>query len=217
MAKIGWGRILAGVATAAAAGAAYVYFKQRTARAPRHETLFAEGGFEIRRYPPLLVIETSQHGSRDRALGNGFGLLADYMFGEGRDGDEIPITMPVLAAPLADGGWRIRFLIPQGIDRAALDMPGHGIDIAELPARDVAVISVPGKPGDRLFAARAAELRRWIKAQGRTAAGEPEHAYYNSPLKPGTALPNELFIPLAGSIDGMSDQLLPKNNSSKPS
>lgn len=197
MARIGWGRVLAGVATAAAAGAAYIYFKQRTARAPLYETLFAEGGFEIRRYPPLLVIETCQHGSRDRALGNGFGLLADYMFGEGRDGEEIPITMPVLAEPMAEGGWRIRFLIPQDIEREALAPPGQGIDIAEIPARDVAVVSVPGKPGDRLFATRAADLRRWIKAQGRTTAGGAEHAYYNSPLRPGTALPNELFIPLA--------------------
>ncbi|ATE65970.1 SOUL family heme-binding protein [Rhizorhabdus dicambivorans] len=202
MAKIGWGRILAGVATAAAAGAAYIYFKQRAARAPLHETLASEGGFEIRRYPALLVVETVQYGSRDRALGNGFGVLADYMFGEGREGEEIPITMPVLAEPFGDGGWRVRFLIPQGIARESLEPPGEGIAIAEIPAREVAVISVPGKPSDRLFSARTAELRRWIKARGRVAAGGPEHGYYNSPLKPGTALPNEVLIPLADDADG---------------
>lgn len=197
MAKIGWGKILAGVATAAAAGAAYVYFKQRAARAPIHETLLSEGGFEIRRYPALLVLETAQYGTRDRALGNGFGLLADYMFGEGRDGEEIPIAMPVLAEALPGDAWRIRFLLPQGIDRDSLDPPGQGISIAEIPAREVAVVSVPGKPTDRLFAAKADELGRWIEAQGRRPAGEVEHAYYNSPLKPGTTLPNELFVPLA--------------------
>ncbi|MBO9378598.1 heme-binding protein [Sphingomonas histidinilytica] len=197
MAKIGWGKILAGVATAAAAGAAYVYFKQRAARAPIHETLASDGPFEIRRYPALLVIETAQYGKRDRALGNGFGLLADYMFGEGRGGEEIPITMPVLAGALPGDAWRIRFLLPQGIDRESLDPPGPGISLAEIPAREVAVISVPGKPTDRLFAAKADELGRWIEGQGRRAAGDVEHAYYNSPLKPGTTLPNELFIPLA--------------------
>ncbi|ABQ67221.1 SOUL family heme-binding protein [Rhizorhabdus wittichii] len=197
MAKIGWGKILAGVATAAAAGAAYVYFKQRAARAPIYETLASEGGFEIRRYPALLVLETAQYGTRDRALGNGFGLLADYMFGEGRDGEEIPIAMPVLAEALPGDAWRIRFLLPQGIDRDGLDPPGPGISIAEIPAREVAVIAVPGKPTDRLFAAKAGELGRWIAAQGRKPAGEVEHAYYNSPLKPGTTLPNELFVPLA--------------------
>jgi hypothetical protein len=205
MAKIGWGKILAGVATAAAAGAAYIYFKQRAARAPIYETLLTDGGFAIRRYPPLLVIETEQHGSRDRALGNGFGLLADYMFGEGREGEEIAITMPVLAEPITDQQWRIRFLLPIGTDRDRLELPGQGISVRELPARTVAVITVSGKPTDRLFAARTAELRRWLKAGNRTAAGGPEHAYYNSPLKPGTALPNEVLIPLEVASTGVAD------------
>jgi len=196
MARFGWGKILAGVAATAAAGAAYIYFKQRAARPPVHETLLSEGGFEIRRYPALLVLETIQHGSRDRALGNGFGLLADYMFGEARKGEEIPITMPVLTAPLADAAWRVRFLLPESQDRAALEMPGPGISLAEIPAREVAVISVPGKPTDRGFAARTAELEQWITGQGRTAAGTAELAYYTSPLKPEAGRANEVLIPL---------------------
>lgn len=196
MAKIGWGRILAGVATVAAAGAAYVYLKQRSARVPAHETLITEGAFEIRRYPALLAIETVQYGSRDRALGNGFGLLAKYMFGEGREGDEIPITMPVLATPMAEGGWRIAFLLPTGVARETLDPPGEGIAFAEIAAGEVAVIAVPGKPADRLFASKAGELKRWIKARGRVPGGELVHGYYNSPLEPGTPRANEIFVPL---------------------
>jgi hypothetical protein len=197
MAKIGWGRILAGVAATAAAGAAYLYFRQRAARAPAYERLLAEDGFEIRRYPALLVIETTQNGSRDRALGNGFGLLADYMFGEGREGEEIPIAMPVLTVPLADGAWRVRFLIPDGYARDGLEPPGPGIAIVELPAREVAAVAVPGKPTDRSFAARTADLRRWIEARGRAISGPAEYADYNSPMKPGTTCPNEVLIPLA--------------------
>lgn len=200
MAKIGWGRILAGVATAAAAGAAYVYFKQRAGRAPLYETLLSDGDITLRRYPALLVIQTVQHGSRDRALGNGFGRLANVMFGDGREREEIPITMPVLTATLADGGWLIRFLLPQGIDRRRLEPLGDDLTIAEIPERDVAAISVSGKPSDRLFAARAAELRRWMKAHKRSASGSPEHAYYNSPLEPGTKLNNELLIPLTAAV-----------------
>ncbi len=200
MAKIGWGKVLAGLAATAAAGAAYVYYKQRTARAPIYESLLNDGAYEIRRYPALLVIETLQNGSRDRALGNGFGLLADYMFGEGRDGDEIPITMPVLTAPVADGVWCVRFIIPEGFDRESLETPGPGITIAEIPAREVAVVSVPGKPSDRSFAQKSAELERWIKSRRRKSAGPPEHAYQNSPLKPGTSHANEVLIPLAGCL-----------------
>lgn len=197
MAKIGWGKILTGIAATAAAGAAYIYLKQRAARAPIYETLLSESGYEIRRYPALLVIETAQNGSRDRALGNGFGLLADYMFGEGREGEEIPITMPVLTAPIAEDAWRVRFLLPEGCDRATLEAPGPGITVVDIPEREVAVVSVPGKPTDRLFAAKAAELQRWIRTHRRKASGPAEHAYYNSPLEPGTARSNEVLIPLA--------------------
>lgn len=197
MAKIGWGRVLAGVATVAAAGAAYVYLRQRASRAPIYQLLLSDGAFQIRRYPALLVIETTQYGSRDRALGSGFGQLAGYMFGEGRDGDELPITMPVLSEAAGKAVWRIRFLLPAGMERAALEPPGDGIHIAEIPARDVAVMSVPGKPGDRLFNARAAELMRWIAVHRRSAAtGGVSHAYYNSPLEPGTAHPNEIWVPV---------------------
>lgn len=198
MAKIGWGKILAGVAATAAAGAAYIYLRQRAPRAPIYETLLSDGACEIRRYPALLVIETLQNGSRDRTLGNGFGLLADYMFGEGREGEEIPITMPVLTVQEADGVWRVRFIIPEGVDRAALEAPGPGISIAEIPAREVAVVSVPGKATDRSFAAKTAELERWMKSRRRKRAGPAEHVYYNSPLKPGTSHPNEVMIPLSG-------------------
>ena len=197
MAKVGWGKILAGVATAAAAGAAYIYFKQRAAKTMLYERVSSDGAFEVRRYPAMLAIQTIQHGSRDRALGNGFGLLAGYMFGEGREGEEIPITMPVLAESLADGAWRISFLIPEGHDRASLVPPSQGIVIGGIPAREVAVVSVPGKPSDRLFAAKTAELRQWIEAGQMTAASTVEHGYYNSPLEPGPARPNEILIPLA--------------------
>ena len=197
MAKIGWGKILAGVATAAAAGAAYIYLRQRAAKSPPYERVLTDGAFEIRRYPALPVIETVQQGSRDRALGNGFGLLASYMFGEGREGEEIPITMPVLALPIEGGAWRIRFLLPEGRDCAEMEPPGSDILLDELPPREMAVIAVPGKPTDRLFAAKTAELQRWIKAQRRSAAGAAEHAYYNSPLEPGTMHPNEILVPLA--------------------
>jgi len=198
MAKIGWGKILAGVATAAAAGAAYIYLKQRATKALLYERVLSDGAFEIRRYRAMLAIQTIQHGSRDRALGAGFGLLAGYMFGEGREGEEIPITMPVLAESLGDGAWRISFLMPEGIDRESLEPPAQGIVVGEIPAREMAVVTVPGKPTDRLFAAKTAELQQWIKAGQRTAGGAVEHGYYNSPLEPGPVRPNEILIRLVG-------------------
>lgn len=196
MAKIGWGKVLAGVAAAAAAGATYLYLKERAAKAPESEKLFGEGVFEIRRYPALLVAETIQHGSRDRALGNGFGLLADYIFAESREGDELPMMVPVLGSAVEGGDWKIRFLMPADQTRETLPEPGPGVAIAEIPERELAIIKFSGKPDDKTLAAKEAELRLWIAAQGRDAAGPVEHGYYNSPLRPGPMRQNEVMIPL---------------------
>lgn len=201
MAKLGWGKILAGVAAVAAGGAAYVYLRQRAARAPLYQTLLTDGHYEIRRYPALLAIETIQHGSRDRALGTGFGLLSDYMFGEKREGDEIAMSLPFLAEPLSPGSgqrdWRIRFLIIGDYSAATLPPPGEGIVVIEIPAREVAAVKVGGPPSDRSFASSTKALSGWLQGKSRVARGAPEQAYYNSPLIPGPVRPNEVLIPLA--------------------
>lgn len=197
MAKIAWGKILAGVAAAAVAGATYAYFKDRSSRTAAFQGLLSEGAFEIRHYPEMLALETIQHGSRDRALGNGFGLLADYMFGEAREGGEIPMTAPVLAVAQPDGGWSIRFLLPDDQPRDGLPELPQGIGLVAFPARTVAVVKFSGKADDRLFSSKEAELRTWIAARTREASGAAEQAYYNSPLRPGPIRQNEIMIPLS--------------------
>ncbi len=197
MAKIGWGKWLAGAVAVAAGGAAYVYLKDRGPK-PIHELLLAEGAYEIRAYPALLAIETVQHGSRDRALGNGFGLLADYMYGDGREGEPIPMIVPFMAEPASGGSWRVRFLIPEGFTADTLPPLPEGVSVVAIPARQMAAVKIAGKPDDRLFAAKGDELLAWVTAKGRAAAGTVRHAYYNSPLRPGPMRQNEVLVPLVG-------------------
>jgi hypothetical protein len=196
MAKIGWGKWLAGAVAVAAGGAAYVYLRQRQANTPIHTTILSDGAFEIRQYPALMMLETLQHGSRDRALGNGFGLMADYMFGESRDGAEIPIAVPFFAVPLSEGRWKIRFILPADQAREGFPALGEGLDLVDIPPREMAAISFPAKLGEAFYGAKERDLSDWIGRQGRSIGGGREHAYYNSPLKPGTSRPNELLVPL---------------------
>jgi hypothetical protein len=193
MARIGLGKILAGVAGVAAAGAAWMYFREKSIETPDHETIECDGAFEIRRYPALIVAETRQHGARDRALGNGFGLLADYIFAESREGEEIAMTAPVFAVPVAKD-WTIRFVMPRSIDRDDLPKPGRGVTIAEVPSRTVAVLRFGGRADDKLLASREAELRAWLEERGIAAVGAIEHAFYDSPIMPGPLRQNEVMV-----------------------
>lgn len=216
MARIGIGKVLAGAAgiaaAGAAAGAAWFYLKEKQIETPEHELLSGDGPFELRRYPALLVAETVQKGRRDRALGNGFGLLADYIFAETRGGEEIAMTKPVLAAPVpdkttkidmtapvlaereAEGGWRIRFVMPGQWTKDTLPEPGPGVTIAEIPARRVAAVKFSGRADDALLAQKEAELYRWIEEQGLKPVKGVEHAFYNSPFMPGPLRNNEVMF-----------------------
>jgi len=196
MAKIGLGKILAGVAGVAAAGAAFMYFREKSIETPDHETIDSDGAFEIRRYPALIVAETRQHGSRDRALGNGFGLLADYIFAESREGEEIAMTAPVLATP-EGRDWTIRFILPKALTREEIPEPGRGVTIADLPARTVAVLRFGGRADDKLMTAKEGELRAWLEEHGIEATGPIEHAFYDSPIMPGPLRQNEVMAPIA--------------------
>lgn len=198
MARIGLGRILAGVAGAAAAGAAWMYFREKSIETPDHETVESEGPFEIRRYPALIVAETRQHGSRDRALGNGFGLLADYIFAESREGEEIAATAPVFAVPEGKD-WTIRFVMPKALGREDLPAPGRGVAITALPPRTVAVLRFGGRADDRLIAAKETELRERLADRGIDPIGPIEHAFYDSPIMPGPLRQNEVMTEIAGA------------------
>ena len=189
---IGLGKILAGVAGIAAAGAAWMYFREKSVETPDHETLESDGAFEIRRYPSLVVAETRQHGSRDRALGNGFGLLADYIFAESREGEEIAMTAPVFAVPVAKD-WLIRFVMPRMLKREDLPKPGRGIVISDIPSRRVAVLRFGGRADDRLLKTKEEELLSRLAERGIAAAGPIEHAFYDSPIMPGPLRSNEVM------------------------
>jgi len=197
MARIGWGKILAGVVGVAAAGATYFYLRERSSETPKHEVLRSEGAFELRRYPALLVAETVQRGRRDRALGNGFGLLADYIFAESREGEEIAMTAPVLAQVEGKGAWRIRFIMPSVWTRGTLPKPGPGVAIGEVPERRVAAVKFGGRADNQSLAAKEVELREWLDKEGLSAASGAEHAFYNSPFIPGPLRHNEVLIEVA--------------------
>lgn len=197
MARIGLGKILAGVAGVAAAGAAWMYFREKSIETPDHETIENDGSFEIRRYPALIVAETHQHGSRDRALGNGFGLLADYIFAESREGEEIDMTAPVFVVPKGRD-WTVRFVMPKALAREDLPKPGRGVAITEVPARTMAVLRFGGRADDKLIAAKEEELRQRLTERGIAATGPIEHAFYDSPIMPGPLRQNEVMAEVGG-------------------
>lgn len=188
-----WGA--AGVGLAVAAGAGYFLYKEKSAEQPNHDVVEADGDFEVRSYPEIIVAETVNAGAREQALDAGFGELADYIFAKSRPGGQIAMTSPVLSTS-GDGGRVTRFVMPSHLSREQLPVPPVGVTIATVPARRLAAIRFTGQVDDAILAEREAQLRSWLGAKKIEVTGEVEHAFYNSPFIPGPMRRNEVLLPV---------------------
>lgn len=213
------GKAALAVGTVAVVGGLGYYLYERNTEQPNYRLLLADGSFELREYPPLLVAESFQTGERKDALNRGFRQLAGYIFAKSRGGERISMTAPVvqdreqiaMTAPVVQdqnsrGTWRMRFIMPAKYSRATLPQPPDGVSIAEIPSRRVAAVKFSGSGEDSVLAAREAELRHWMSAKELQAVGGAEYAFYNSPFIPTFMRRNEILIPIA------SDRERPKSD-----
>ena len=204
--------VMAGAAVGAAllGGAAYYYFRERSQEEPEFRALESDGDHQIRDYPALTVAETLVNGPRREALDKGHRILADFLTAKSRDGEELPMLNPVIqdsGAPMAsdpplfdddlEGAWRTRVIMPAGLGADELPEPPDGVDLVELPARKVAVVSFSGRWTDALFAEQEDRLRGWLTKRGIKSRGEPEYAFYNSPMIPGPLRRNEVWLAIS--------------------
>jgi hypothetical protein len=195
------------VAGAALIGAAFYVLHERQTEEPEFRALKTDGDFQIREYGAMTVAETVVQGPRKSALSQGFEIIADYIFAKSRDGEKIAMTVPVTQdsgdpmasdPPLFDddleGAWRTRFVMPAG--RTADDLPKApaSIELVDLAPRKVAVVSFAGRADDALLAEQEDRLRGWLARHGEKAGGEPEYAFYNSPIIPGPLRRNEVWL-----------------------
>lgn len=198
------------VAGAALIGGAFYVLQERQTEEPDFRALKTDGDFQIRDYGALTVAETVVRGPRKQALSDGFQIIADYIFAKSRDGEKIAMTVPVTqdaGDPMAsdppmfddelEGAWRTRFVMPAG--RTSQDLPEapESIELVDLAPRRVAVVSFSGRADDKMLAEQEDRLRGWLARNGEKAGGEPEYAFYNSPMIPGPLRRNEVWLALS--------------------
>ena len=194
-------RWIAAGAGLAAVGAAAAYAQYRQTEEPDFAVMRADGDFELRDYPALIVAEVSNVGSRERASGASFRRLAAYIFAQDRPegGEKIAMTAPVLQEETRPGEWRMRFVMPSRYTLATLPPAPDDITLAEMPPRRMAAVRFSGNGGQRDLALMEARLRDWMMGQGLMPAGEAEFAFYDAPMVPGPLRRNEVLIPVAPS------------------
>ena len=199
----------AAIVGAALVGGAVYYFREKATPGPEYRVLVTDGEFELRAYPEIIVAETMIEGPRKEALNQGFRALADYIFAKSRDGEELPMSVPVLQDSgqatttdglmfddTAEGQWRVRFVMPEGRARDDLPEAPAGINLVEVPARRVAAVKFSGVADDGRLTEQEDLLRGWLQRRGEDVAREPEYAFYNSPMIPPPLRRSEVLLPL---------------------
>lgn len=175
---------------------------------PNYEVIKSEGDIEIRQYAPMIIAEVQMSGAREEAIGDGFRLLADYIFGNNSVKQEIAMTAPVqqqesmkiaMTAPVqqqsAGDDWQVSFVMPSEFKMETLPKPNNEhVALKEVPAKEFAVITFSGTNSDENVQQNEEILLEYVEANNLSVIGTPKYAFYNPPWTLPPMRRNEVMI-----------------------
>lgn len=180
---------------------------------PPHEVVQVHEGFDLRRYAPMLVVETDMPGGRDAGGNAAFRRLFDYIAGNNRArqkiemtvpvvmgpaGEKIDMTVPVLTQPGAGGEPTMQFVLPARFTPETAPQPvDPALRLRLLPEQWLAVRRYSGRTTEANFREAADALRQALPAAGLAATGPARMAVYDGPFTPWFLRRNEALLPVA--------------------
>jgi hypothetical protein len=185
-----------------------VYERATTERVP-YETVESFDGVERRRYPGVVLVETT---AADE--GTAFRRLARYLGGANEAGVEVPMTAPVatrddadrsggvevpMTAPVrsreAEGSVTMSFYLPASLDRTSAPLPTEsGVRLVVEPPRTLAVRSFSWVATEGRVARERERLLATLATHGVEPTGEPFLMRYNAPWTPPFLRTNEVAV-----------------------
>lgn len=155
------------------------------------------GDIEIRDYDTLIVAETAVTGERKEAIGQGFRIIADYIFGNNAQSNKVAMTAPVMQTG-SEGAWKIRFVMPASYSMVALPRPNNNkVTLREIPDSRFAVVRFSGVAGESNLKKHIELLAHFINEQNLTVLSEPVFAFYNPPWTLPFLRRNEVMVEIS--------------------
>ena len=125
---------------------------------PEYKVFATEKNIQIRDYAPMIVAETQVTGERDKAISEGFRIIADYIFGNNLSSKKVAMTAPVtqqasekiaMTAPVTQQGegnsWQVRFVMPASFTLETLPKPKNpAVQLKEIKGKRFAVMRFSG-------------------------------------------------------------------------
>ena len=173
---------------------------------PGYKILKTEGNIQLRRYDPMIIALVNVNGTRRDAIGKGFRLLADFIFGdnvaqrtigdptETRESIKIAMTAPV-QQQLVDSGWQISFVMPSKYTTGTLPSPTNKlITIRTEDSRDFFTITFSGMNSDQNLEENQNILMKYLEINNILTNTKPVYAFYNPPWTLPFLRRNEILI-----------------------
>ena len=181
---------------------------------PKYSVVEKRSPFEIRSYGPMILAEVQVEGNLDEASGQGFRLIAAYIFGQNQVNEKIAMTAPVsieektsqgakiaMTAPVGiepkAGKWTVSFVMPAEYTMESIPRPiNPQVQLRQIPAVKKAVIGFTGFYNEKKVAEKTLELEQWMKVRNLQSSGVPNFARYNPPWTLPFMRRNEVMINL---------------------
>lgn len=166
---------------------------------------------EIRDYAPMIVAEAEVSKEREEAIGQGFRMIADYIFGNNIAAQKVAMTAPVtqqisekiaMTAPVTQQGegnsWNIRFVMPSNYTLATLPKPKNdAVKLKEINGKRFAAIRFSGMGSDESLKAHTDKLNQFLKEHQLNAISSPKYAFFNPPWTLPFMRRNEVMVEIS--------------------
>lgn len=164
---------------------------------PKYTVVDTDHSFEIRDYPAMIVAEVEVSGARKQAIGKGFRVIADYVFGDNLSSQKVAMTAPVTQQ--AEGKfWQVRFIMPASYTMQTLPKPKNpDVKLKAFVGKRFAVMRFSGLAGNDSLKSHTDELDEFLNAKKLTALTAPTFAFYNPPWTVPFMRRNEVMIEVA--------------------
>ncbi|MEM8982783.1 MAG: heme-binding protein [Pseudomonadota bacterium] len=177
---------------------------------PTYTVLATYDEFEIRRYQPYLVAETTVDGDFEASGNAAFRLLAGYIFGDNAPAEKMAMTVPVtrqdtvgekmaMTTPVTRqnnaSSTTYQFVMEAKYTLASLPKPlDPRVKLKSVDARTVAARRYSGRINERNYAKNLTILKAALAEHDLQALGEPMSAVYNGPFTLPFLRRNEVLI-----------------------
>lgn len=170
-----------------------------------------QGMIELRDYAPHIVAQVQVSGEQLQAIQEGFGMIADFIFGNNAPAQKIAMTAPVIqqtgekiamTAPVIqqakDHDWIVRFVMPSAYTMATLPKPkNEQVTLNEIPEKRFAVIRFSGMADQQSLQKHEAELKAFVTERKLSVLSPLAYAFYNPPWTLPFMRRNEVMVEIA--------------------